>query len=271
MKVVALVGESGTGKSYRAITLSHEKDLDCIIDDGLLVQKNKIIAGKSAKRESTAVGAVKRALFHDDGHRDLVKQAIHERNVQGILILGTSERMVNKIAQRLGISPIQEYVYIEDISTEEERKAAKKQRRDLGKHVIPVPTFEIKQDFSGYFIDPLKILRRRKDNTIDVSEKSVVRPTFSYMGRYTISDKVISDLVAHAALKIIGVSKVARIDVVTGPDGVVITMDAIMVYGNPLRALAKQIQQQVKKEVEYMTALNILSINITVKSLVVLS
>lgn len=270
MKVVALVGESGTGKSYRAITLAHEKGLDYIIDDGLLIQQNKVIAGKSAKREATAVGAVKRALFHEEDHRAVVRDAIKARQVKGILILGTSVKMVEKIAKRLEIAPIHEFVYIEDIATEEERRAARRQRKELGKHVIPVPTFEIKQDFSGYFLDPLKILRRRKDNTIDVSEKSVVRPTFSYMGKYTISDKVISDLVSHVASKILGVSKVSKVDVVTGANGIVINMDAVMVYGNPLRVLARQIQEQVKKEVEYMTALNILAVNITIKTLTVI-
>lgn len=268
MKVTGLVGVSGSGKSYRALALAHERNIDYIIDDGLLIMGNKVIAGKSAKREDTAVGAVKTALFSKEDHRELVKSAIKKVQPKGILIIGTSTRMVDKIAEELDISPILDYVFIEDISTEEERNIAQKQRKEHGKHVIPVPTFEIKKEFSGYFLDPLKILRRRKDNSVQVSEKSVVRPTYSYMGKYTISDKVICDLVLFATSKVIGVYKATSIDVNNYTNGIIINMDVIMVHGNPLRKLGKILQEQVKYEVENMTSLNIIAINIIIKGLI---
>lgn len=267
MKVYALIGSSGTGKSYRAMSVAYEKNLDYIIDDGLLIHGNKIVAGRSAKREATAVGAVKRALFSQGDHCLAVREAIEKRKPKGILILGTSDRMVEKIASQLHIGPIQEYVFIEEISTEEERKMAKKQRQEFGKHVIPVPTFEIKEDFSGYFIDPLKIFRKRKDNSMDISEKSVVRPTFSYLGKYTISNKVISDLANHAALKVVGIYKVSKIDIINHGNGIIIKLEIICIYGNSVNNLTKILQKQVKDEVEYMTALNIRSIDVVVKSL----
>lgn len=269
MKVTGLVGLSGSGKSYRALSLAHERDIDYIIDDGLLIMGNKVIAGKSAKREDTAVGAVKTALFSKDEHRELVKNAIKKVKPKGVLIIGTSTRMVDKIAHELEISPIQDYVFIEDISTEEERKIAQKQRKELGKHVIPVPTFEIKKDFSGYFLDPLKILRRRKDNSLQVSEKSVVRPTYSYLGKYTISDKVICELVTFATSKVIGIYKTTSIDVNNYTNGIIINMEVIMVYGNPIQNLSKILQEQVKYEVENMTSLNIIAINIIIKGLII--
>ncbi len=63
MKVYALVGTSGTGKSYRAMTLASSRDIEFIIDDGLLIHGSKRLGGKSAKREKTKIAAVKRALF----------------------------------------------------------------------------------------------------------------------------------------------------------------------------------------------------------------
>ena len=36
MKVIAFVGPSGTGKSYRALTVASMNGADAIIDDGLL-------------------------------------------------------------------------------------------------------------------------------------------------------------------------------------------------------------------------------------------
>ena len=63
MKVVAFVGPSGTGKSFRAIGVAHDHHCDGIIDDGLLIEGTKILAGTSAKTEQNKVQAVKRAIF----------------------------------------------------------------------------------------------------------------------------------------------------------------------------------------------------------------
>ena len=53
MITVALTGASGTGKSHRSIWLAGEKGLDYIIDDGILICRNKIVAGNSAKRQKS--------------------------------------------------------------------------------------------------------------------------------------------------------------------------------------------------------------------------
>src|SRR5574344_1742329 len=103
--VYALVGESGTGKSFRAKLLAQKYNLQAIIDDGLLIQDDKILAGKSAKREKTYMGAVRVALFDDKQHRDQVARSLQRSRIKSILILGTSEKMVEKIATRLQLPP----------------------------------------------------------------------------------------------------------------------------------------------------------------------
>ena len=50
MEVYALVGPSGTGKSYRAISFANEMGILYILDDGLLIKDNRILAGVSAKK-----------------------------------------------------------------------------------------------------------------------------------------------------------------------------------------------------------------------------
>lgn len=50
MKVYAFVGPSGTGKSYRAQMVANENNINYIIDDGLLIKDNAVIAGNSAKK-----------------------------------------------------------------------------------------------------------------------------------------------------------------------------------------------------------------------------
>ena len=49
MKVYAFVGPSGTGKSYRAQLVASENNIHYIIDDGLLIDENEVLAGTSAK------------------------------------------------------------------------------------------------------------------------------------------------------------------------------------------------------------------------------
>ena len=270
MKVVGFIGPSGTGKSHRAAWVARERGIDFIIDDGLLIRGNEVLAGVSAKKESTKVGSIKRAMFiHEDHARD-VKKALDYYKPEAILILGTSDGMVESIAKKLGLPNVSEKVYIYDVADEFEIKQALSTRREQGKHVIPVPTFEIKKDFSGYFLDPLQIFRRKgKGNYQIIGEKSVVRPTFSYLGKYTISDYTIYQIVEHIISNIEGVSRISRFRAENNPDGINIEIDLILVYGYVIRPLLKEVQKKVKEEVERLTDLNIKALDVTAKSLVV--
>ncbi|RKD29051.1 Asp23/Gls24 family envelope stress response protein [Thermohalobacter berrensis] len=268
MEIIALIGESGTGKSHKAIMIAKELDIEYIIDDGLLIKGTKVISGKSAKRESSIVAAVKRALFMDEGHKREVKNAIDKLNPDKILIIGTSNRMVEKISKALELPPISKKIYIEEISSDEEIKLAKKHRTKEGKHVIPVPTFEIKKDFSGYFLDKLKIFLGRKDKGKQVYEKTVVRPTFSYLGKYTISHTVVIDLVKFAAKKVKDIYKVGRIYINDREEGIVIEVDVSIRYGEPIIPIITELQRNIILEVEKMTSLNILNVNVYVKKLI---
>ncbi len=269
MRVVGFVGPSGTGKSHRATWVARERGIDFIIDDGLLIRGSRIVAGHSAKRESTKIGSIKCALFHNDSHAEDVKKAIGLYKPGAILVLGTSEGMVDSIAKRLGIAPVTERVYINEVASDFEINQARATRMQQGKHVIPVPTFEVKKDFSGYFLDALQIFRRKGKGSYQlVGEKTVVRPTFSYMGRYTISDYTIYQIIEHVVSKIEGVSRISRFRAENHPDGIYIEMDLVLIYGYIIRPLLYEVQSKVKEEVEKLTALNIKSLNLYAKSLV---
>lgn len=271
MEVVVLIGSSGTGKSFRAISVAKKRNIEYIIDDGLLIKGNKLLGGYSAKREKSKMGAVKRALFMDASHRDQIREILRKENPKKILILGTSDKMVTSIAEVLQLGEINEKVYIEDVSTKEEINLARRYRLKEGKHIIPVPTFEIKKEFSGYFLNPLKIFRGfGKEEAHDAEERSVVRPTFSYRGKYFISNSVIENLVNYAANKIIGIYKISNITVNNTNSGLIVEIDARVVYGNPIRPLMERLQEQVKLEIEEMTSFNIVSINVNVRNLVIL-
>ena len=101
MKVFAFIGPSGSGKSHRATWVAREKGAEFIVDDGLLILGNRVVAGISAKREKTRISSIKRAIFKDVVHTNDVKTAIRRYNPNGILILGTSDGMVEEISKRL--------------------------------------------------------------------------------------------------------------------------------------------------------------------------
>ncbi len=268
MRTIALVGKSGSGKSYKAIMVAKELNINFIIDDGLLINGTKIVAGKSAKRESSTVSAVKRALFINAAHQKEVSEAIKKMNPKSILILGTSDKMVKKIAENLYLPDISRTVYIQDISSEEEMNLALEYRKKEGKHVIPVPTFEVKKDFSGYFIDTLRIFRKRAEKKDEIFEKTVVRPTFSYLGRYTISPKVVKELTRHAARNIVEISRISNIYIKNYEEGITINLDVEVFYGIRIIPIIQKLQKIIISEVEHMTALNILSVDVFVKKII---
>ncbi|HEY8499338.1 MAG TPA: hypothetical protein VIL89_01850 [Clostridia bacterium] len=269
MRIVGFIGPSGTGKSYRALWVAKERNIDYIIDDGLLIYQSRIIAGKSAKKAPTKIGSIKTALFCDEEHRESVIEAIKNRNPQAILVLGTSDEMVEKIAKNLQLGKVIEKIYIEDVATEFEIKQAIKTRSDQGKHVIPVPSLELKKDFSGFFLDPLQIFKRKaKGHFQHMGEKSVVRPPFSYNGKYTISDYAIYQVVNHIITGMDEMDKITRFRLSKVDDGFVLDMDIVMVYGYNLIDAIKRAQEMIQVELERFAALNIIKMHIAAKSLV---
>lgn len=271
MDIIALVGPSGTGKSHRALVVAHDQGADTIIDDGLLIKDSKIIAGVSAKKEDNKMRAVRRAIFTDEQHAASVRQAIGEVLPQRILVLGTSENMVNKIVNVLELPAITQYIHIEDIATPAEMAKARESRLKEGKHIIPVPTIELKPHFSGYMIDPLEIFfKKAQTKRRKLGEKSIVRPTFSYYGKLLVSDAAIASIVDYIATYESAVTKTTQINIINSHDkekGISISLDVTIRYGSILREVVEQTQHKIKNMVEYMTGLLVREVNIAVRRL----
>ena len=264
MKVYAFVGPSGTGKSHNSQNVAFENNIQYIIDDALLIKENKVVAGRSAKTEPTKIGSVKAALFTDESRRDLMIKAIKAEKPEAILILGTSDEMVKKIAENLKLPEIEKTIYIEQVSSAEQIEEAKKIRKEEGKHVVPVPTFEIKEQFSGYFVDPLKMFEK-KDKVY--REKSVIRPTFSYLGNFTVSDKVLKQIITHEGMKTEGITRMSKVDIEKYVDGINMSIDVYVKFGYNIPKCTTELQTTIAREFDYMTGINILSINVYVKGI----
>lgn len=270
IKVYAFVGPSGTGKSYRAQMVASERNINYIIDDGLLIKENEVIAGESAKKAPTKVGTVKHALFYEEEEREIIVKALKKYRPESILILGTSDGMVQKIATNLGLPQIKETVYIQDVATKQEMETARRIRVTEGKHVIPVPTFEIKKDFSGYLLDPLQIFKSKgKGQKPYVSEKSIIRPTFSYMGKFTISDVVFRQILEYLAIQTPAIYKVLKTRVENYGEGVKIYMEVSIVYGFNVKEGINAFKEKSKKEIEKLTAMNVVELDVVAKNIYV--
>ena len=269
MKVYAFVGPSGTGKSYRAQMVANSRNIKFIIDDGLLISENEVIAGVSAKKAPTKIETVRNALFQNEEKKKEIQKAIKKHKPDSILILGTSDDMVEKIAKNLNFEPISETIYIQDVATENEIAMAKNIRVTQGKHVIPVPTFAIKKDFSGYLLDPLQIFKSTgKGNAPYVSEKSIVRPTFSYLGNFTISDNVFKQIIEYVADNTDGIYKVHRTIVKKHQgynDGIFIYTELVIQFGYNVLETVKKYKVKVLKEIDKLTSMNVLNIDIIVR------
>jgi len=267
MKVYGFVGPSGTGKSYRAQMVASEKGIKFIIDDGLLIKNNQVVAGVSAKKAPTKIETVKHALFYKDEEKKVIQDALKKYKPSNILILGTSDGMVQKIAANLGLPEVSEIIYISDVATEEEMQTARHIRVTEGKHVIPVPTFELKKDFSGYLLDPLQIFKSKGAGQKPyISEKTIIRPTFSYMGKFTISDSVFRQIMEYLAEKMPAIHKVIRTRATSTEAGPSIYMEVTVTYGYNIQQCLKEFKEKARKEIENLTAMNVVSLEVVAKS-----
>lgn len=282
MEIIAFVGGSGTGKSHRALVVAHENQIECIIDDGILIYHNKIVAGTSAKKEASRLKAVRRAIFQDKKQVASVKHKLDEIQPKRLMIIGTSDNMVQKIANALMIPAPSRYIRIEDVATPKEIERAQYARLKEGKHVIPVPTMELKPHFKGYLIDPIKSIFRRRSlkkqdpATIGVIgsegfEKSVIRPSFSYYGRLTFADEVIIELIKNGVRKVSGVVdtndiKFKKVD--KGPNGLSIELSVTIEYGHIVKELMQKVQKSIQYEIEYITGMSVERMAIKVKGIV---
>lgn len=268
IKVYAFVGPSGTGKSYRAQMVANENNIKYIIDDGLLIKENEVIAGTSAKKAPTKIETVKGALFLNPQKADEIKKAFRKYRPESLLILGTSDNMIKKIMENLELPELIKTIYITDVATEQEMEQAKRMRQVEGKHVIPVPTFEIKKDFSGYILDPLQIFKSKgKNEQPYISEKSIIRPTFSYLGNYTISDTVLKDIIDYLATKTEAIHKIYRTRIEKSTQGASIYIEIIILYGYNIIESLNNFKKKCKKEIENLTAMNVEKIEILAKGI----
>jgi len=266
--VYALVGRSGTGKSFRAKLVAEKYGIELIIDDGLLIKDQKILAGRSAKREKAYLSAIKTALFANDKHCRQVREVLEKEKFKRILILGTSEKMVYKIAARLKLPKPSKVINIEEIASQEDIETAVLSRRNEGKHVIPVPTIEIHRNYPQFVYDSVKVFFKKNFSFLPqkerVFEKTVVQPEFGKKGKVTISEAALTQMVLHCTDEFDDTLTISKVSVNQGPYGYMLTIYLHVPFGLQITGNIHALRDYIVESLEHYGGVPIRKVDIRV-------
>jgi uncharacterized alkaline shock family protein YloU len=89
------------------------------------------------------------------------------------------------------------------------------------------------------------------------------------MGKFYISDSVIKSIAVYSAANVDGIHRVLKVDVVSANDGIRLNMDVSIIYGRRIDTMLEEVQRFVARDIDVMTGMNVLSVNIAAKSIVV--
>jgi adenylate kinase family enzyme len=255
----ALVGGSGTGKSYQSKFVAAKYKINFIIDDGLLIKDERILAGRSAKEENSIIAAVRVAVFSDKARRDEVARKLQTGQYSKVLLLGTSEKMVRKIAARLQLPPPRRIIHIEDFAKSEEIDKALRMRRVEGKHIIPLPSLEVQKEYPDNFLDSLPIIKGKVPSSIGFlpqsHEKSLVRPSYSIKTKIVLSQYSFSLMIVNCVNEFNGRVKIKSTEMSDLKVGyrLVLTIDVPLAM--PLEKNIIELKQYVTDNIERFTGI----------------
>lgn len=271
--VYALVGKSGTGKSFRAKLLAEKLGIPYIVDDGLLIFGDTILAGRSAKQEKLYVSAIKTALFLNPKQREDVTKVLRERKTKKILLLGTSSKMVEKLANQLDLPPINQIIQIEEIASEKDIEAAIKSRFEEGKHVIPVPAIEVKRDYAQILSESVRIFfrgdkRKNGKKKSKFFEKSIVQPDFqkdaTATGKITITEAALTQMIFHCIDEYDDEIQVKKVKIKVLKSGYSIVLNIIVSYGKTLTGGLDELRKYICDTIQRYTGILIEDLEISV-------
>ncbi len=266
INVYALIGRAGSGKSFRAKLISKKYKIEYIIDDGLLIKDNYIIAGKSAKREENRPRAVKRSIFFYEDHRNQVKEEIKKHKPKSILILGISEKMIQRITDSLELPEPEKIIDINDIATPDEISRAKNIRKQQGKHVIPAPVLEVKKDSAHHIIDSLKLFfldhgkfKKKKK----FFEKTVVQTPY-IRGKLYISEEALTQMIIHCVNEYDQSISIDKAAIRKSPNGYFIDLSITLPIKENISGHIEYLQTYIIRNIETYTGIYIAELNMII-------
>ncbi|MDR1620758.1 MAG: hypothetical protein LBS00_00100 [Synergistaceae bacterium] len=266
IEVSAFVGAAGTGKSQRASQVARQYGIDFVIDDGLLVSKGQIMAGKSAKSEKNMVRAIRRALFEYAPHRLEVVNFLASHVPCKVMVIATSRSMMEKIVEKLGLPRPQRVIDITEVASNEEISNALKERREKKQHVVPVSRTQIQRNFAGKFVSQLKDLFKSKDRQDE--NRTVVKPPFSFDGHVTIEPEAIVAMIRRLIVLGDHIHHVHELNLV--PDGDVLNVNLVVdvkLGDKNVLYLARLLQKKLTVGLSFFTGMEVKKVNIRINEI----
>ena len=269
IKTYAFVGAAGTGKSQRAQLVASLLDADYIIDDGLVIYKGSIVCGKSAKSERNQVSAIRRAIFEFDDHRQEVMSFFMEAAPCSVMIIATSDNMIQKILKKLELNPPARIVRIEEVATPEEIAKARRERFSKGQHVIPVSHVLVRKNFAGKLVGQLRVFWKSKER--GEGEKTIVRPPFSFYGEVHIEPQAIEQLVSFIATRTSQVAKVTEVNVSPEEEeklSIAIKI-AVAIGDKSFLNVASLVKERIAVSVRFFTGLDVKTVDVNIAEVII--
>ena len=266
IEVTAFIGPAGTGKSHRATMVARQNGIDVIIDDGLVISRGRILAGRSAKSEINRLRAIKRAIFEYPEHRDEVANYLTKNQPSKIMILATSEGMAEKITARLGLNSPSKIIKISDVSSPEEIEAALRERKEKKQHVVPAAKAQIQQNFAGKLVSQIRGFFKGRDK--EESRNTIVKPLFSFNGKVTIGTEALLEMCRKLLELRDHVRKIRSLDIETDEDRISLNVEIdLNLSGRSALSIAKTLQRKLRMGLSYFTGMEIRQVNIRVNEI----
>ena len=89
------------------------------------------------------------------------------------------------------------------------------------------------------------------------------------MGKFTISDMVFRQILEYLAVQSPAIHKILRTRVDNFGDGAKIYMEVSIVYGYNVIEGLKEFKQKARKEIEKLTAMNVVELDVVAKNIYV--
>ena len=177
--------------------------------------------------------------------------------------------MVIKIATRLQLPPPSKIIHIEELATPEEIEQAKRSRTIEGKHVIPVPSIEVKRNYPKIFYDKIRLLLRGNTSPIGgktnkVFEKSVVRPEFSKRGRIQIAESALAEMCQNCISEFDPEIVVKKLTIKTDLQCYRFIIVIDVPFGTQLSGKIHKLQQYIIENIERFTGILLEEVSIII-------
>ena len=89
------------------------------------------------------------------------------------------------------------------------------------------------------------------------------------MGKFTISDTVFRQILEYLASKTPGIYKILKTRVENYGEGVKLYMEVTVVYGTNVVKDIKNFKEKARKEIEKLTAMNVVELDVVAKNIYV--